>query len=97
MIQKGGAIRDLLHKPVGTSVEARGWVRTHRSSKSVHFLQLNDGSCFETIQIVADLDRISDDTLNQANTGSCVRVTGELVASPGKGQSVELQAHDIHV
>ena len=97
MIQKGGAIRDLLHKPIGTSVEAKGWVRTHRSSKSVHFLQLNDGSCFETIQVVADLDRISDDTLNQATTGSCVRVTGELVASPGKGQSVELQAHDIHV
>ena len=97
MIEKGGAIRDLLHKPVGTSVEAHGWVRTHRSSKSVHFLQLNDGSCFETLQVVADLDRISDDTLNQATTGSCVRVTGELVASPGKGQSVELQAHDIHV
>ena len=97
MIEKGGAIRDLLHKPVGTSVEAHGWVRTHRSSKRVHFLQLNDGSCFETIQVVADLDRISDETLNQATTGSCVRVTGELVASPGKGQSVELQAHDMHV
>ncbi len=97
MIEKGGAIRDLLHKPVGTSVEAHGWVRTHRSSKSVHFLQLNDGSCFETVQVVADLDRISDDTLGQATTGSCIRVTGELVASPGKGQSVELQAHDIHV
>lgn len=97
MIQKGGAIRDLLHKPVGTAVEAHGWVRTHRSSKSVHFLQLNDGSCFDTLQVVADLDRISDDTLNQATTGSCIRVTGELVASPGKGQTVELQAHDIHV
>lgn len=97
MIEKGGAIRDLLHKPVGTLVEARGWVRTHRSSKSVHFLQLNDGSCFETLQVVADLERISDDTLNQATTGSCVRVEGELVASPGKGQNVELQAHDIHV
>lgn len=97
MIEKGGTIRDLLHKPVGTSVEAKGWVRTHRSSKSVHFLQLNDGSCFETLQVVADLDRISDDTLSQATTGSCVRVTGELVASPGKGQNVELQAHDIYV
>lgn len=97
MIEKGWAIRDLLHKAVGTSVEAHGWVRTHRSSKSVHFLQLNDGSCFETIQVVADLDRISDETLNQATTGSCVRVTGELVASPGKGQRVELQANGIQV
>lgn len=97
MIEKGGAIRDLLRKAVGTFVEAHGWVRTHRSSKSVHFLQLNDGSCFETIQVVADLDRISDDTLNQATTGSCVRVTGELVTSPGKGQSVELRANDILV
>ena len=97
MIEKGGAIRDLLDKPVGAAVEARGWVRTHRSSKRVHFLQLNDGSCFETLQVVADADRIADDTLSRATTGSCVRVTGELVASPGKGQALELQAHDIQV
>ena len=97
MIETGGAIRDLLAKPVGTAVEARGWVRTHRRSKRVHFLQLNDGSCFETLQVVADADRIASDTLDRATTGACIRVTGELVASPGKGQAVELQAHDIQV
>ena len=97
MIETGGAIRDLLAKPVGAAVEARGWVRTHRRSKRVHFLQLNDGSCFETLQVVADADRIADDTLDRATTGACVRVTGELVASPGKGQAVELQAHAIQV
>ena len=97
MIETGGAIRDLLAKPVGTAVEARGWIRTHRRSKRVHFLQLNDGSCFETLQVVAAADRIADDTLDRATTGACVRVTGELVASPGKGQAVELQAHDIQV
>ena len=97
MIETGGAIRDLLAKPVGAAVEARGWVRTHRRSKRVHFLQLNDGSCFETLQVVADADRSVEDTLDRATTRACVRVTGELVASPGKGQAVELQAHAIQV
>ncbi len=97
MIKRGGAIRDLLAKPAGTVVEARGWVRTHRSSKRVHFLQLNDGSCFETLQVVAEADRIAEDTLSRATTGSCVRVTGDLVISPGTGQTLELQAHDIQV
>ena len=97
MIERGRAIRDLLAKPVGTAVEACGWVRTHRSSKRVHFLQLNDGSCFETLQVVAEADRIADHTLSRASTGSCVRVSGELVASPGKGQTLELHAHAIEV
>src|SRR6266581_9162465 len=97
MIQRGGYIRDIMAKPVGTAVEAYGWVKTRRDSKGVHFLQLNDGSSFKDLQVVIEAGQIPEETLAQATTGACLRVSGELVASPGAGQAVELKAREIHV
>src|SRR6266581_2973067 len=97
MIQRGGYIRDILAKPAGTAVEAYGWVKTRRDSKGVHFLQLNDGSGFKDLQVVIEAGQIPEEILAQATTGACVRVTGELIASPGAGQSVELKASEIHI
>ena len=50
----GGYIRDLMTQPVGTAVDAYGWVKTRRDSKGVHFLQLNDGSSFKDLQVVIE-------------------------------------------
>jgi len=97
MIQPGGYIRDLFQKPVGTAVEAHGWVKTRRDSKGVHFIQLNDGSSFQDLQIVFEAGVIPDDILRHATTGACLRVGGDLVESPGAGQAVELKAREIHV
>jgi asparaginyl-tRNA synthetase len=97
MVGKGGYLRDLFRRPVGETVEAYGWVKTRRDSKGVHFLQLNDGSCFRDMQIVVEDGAIPEDVLAQATTGACLRVTGEIVESPGSGQSVELRAQAIHV
>jgi asparaginyl-tRNA synthetase len=97
MIQKGGYIRDIFTKPVGTSVEAHGWVKTRRDSKGVHFIQLNDGSSFRDLQVVIEAGQIPEETLAEATTGACLRVSGELVPSPGAGQAVELKAREIHV
>jgi len=93
MIEKGGYIRDILQKPVGTAVEAYGWVKTRRDSKGVHFIQLNDGSSFQDLQVVVEGGRIPA----EATTGACLKIWGELAASPGAGQSVELKAREIHV
>ena len=46
MIEPGGYIKDILNGAVGQAVTAHGWVKTRRDSKGVHFVQLNDGSCF---------------------------------------------------
>jgi asparaginyl-tRNA synthetase len=97
MIQPGGYIRDLFQKPVGTAVEAFGWVKTRRDSKGVSFIQLNDGSTFHDLQVVVEAGSIPEATLEQSTTGACLRVEGELVASPGAGQAVELKARAIHV
>lgn len=91
-------IKDLLvTEAKEQEVVAKGWVRTKRESKNVAFIALNDGSTIHNLQIVADFSSISEDTLRKVATGACIAVTGRLVASQGKGQSVELQAAKIEV
>lgn len=81
----------------GKEVVVKGWVRTHRSSKAVDFIALNDGSTIKNIQIVVDSSKVNADTLKSITTGACLCVTGTLVESQGKGQSVEIQCKDIEV
>ena len=74
-----------------------GWVRTHRGSKSVHFIALNDGSTIKMIQVVADAEKFDEELLKLATTGACLSVEGQLVESVGSGQAVEIQATKIEV
>src|SRR5574344_668084 len=81
----------------GAEVEAKGWVRTRRSSKSVRFIALNDGSTIKNIQVVVDLEKISEDSLKLVTTGACVSVKGTLVESIGSGQAVEIHATEVNL
>ena len=79
---------------VGDRVRLRGWVRTRRDSKAgLSFVQLHDGSCFEPAQVVApgELENYASD-VQYLTTGCSLIAEGEVVASEGKGQSVELLA-----
>ena len=78
-----------------SEITVMGWVRTHRSSKAVDFIQLNDGSTIKNIQIVVDPGVASDEVLKQITTGSCIAVKGILVESPAQGQASEVQAKEI--
>ncbi|GHT36039.1 asparagine--tRNA ligase [Bacteroidia bacterium] len=75
----------------------KGWVRTRRGNKSINFIALNDGSTVNNIQIVVDLEHFSEELLKPITTGACIAVEGKLVASQGKGQTVEIQAEKIEV
>lgn len=97
MIRPGNYVRDLLAGTPGTSVTAHGWVRTRRDSKGVHFVQLSDGSSFHDLQVVIEDGVVDAALLKSVTTGACVRVEGELVASPAQGQKVELKARAVHV
>src|SRR5215470_2636808 len=97
MIQPDSYTRSLLKRSPGETVTARGWVKTRRDSKNVHFIQLNDGSSPVDLQVVLDAGVVPEETVTQITTGACVSVDGELVASPGKGQSVELKARALTV
>ena len=81
----------------GATVNVKGWVRTHRSSKAVDFIALNDGSTINSIQIVIDLTAFDESLLKQITTGSCISVVGELVESQGSGQNVEILGKSIEI
>ena len=86
-------------EPVGSRITVEGWIRTRRDSKAgLSFLAVHDGSCFEPLQVVApaELPNYQSDVL-RITTGCAVRVTGELVASQGKGQAIELRGETIEV
>ena len=91
-------IADLLKRTdYGQEVVVKGWVRTKRGSKSVNFIALNDGSTIKNVQIVADLEKFSDELMKQITTGACLSVKGTMVESIGSGQAVEVQAKEIEV
>ena len=79
------------------TVNVKGWVRTHRSSKAVDFIALYDGSTINSIQIVIDPTAFDESLLKQITTGSCISVVGELVESQGSGQNVEILGKSIEI
>ena len=81
----------------GTIVNVRGWVRTHRSSKAVDFIAVNDGSTIKNVQVVVDPTKFDEAMLKQITTGACINVNGELVESQGAGQTVELQCRELEI
>lgn len=82
---------------VDSEVTVMGWVRTKRGNKNVAFVALNDGSIIHNLQVVFDLANFSEEVLQGVTTGAGVSVTGKLVASLGKGQTVEMQATSLEV
>ena len=95
-------IKDILtSEPKGQAIDAYGWVRTKRETKNLVFIEINDGSCFASIQATFDrdtgLDNNTEALLKKAGTGVSVKVSGNLVPSPAAGQRVELQANNIHI
>ena len=77
----------------GEQVTAQGWVRSKRDSKSFSFLDVNDGSSMNGLQVIVD-DTVPDyaDLMKRITTGASVQVAGTLSESPGKGQRVEMKA-----
>ncbi len=89
------SIKELLTTPpVLQVVVVNGWVKTFRSNR---FIALNDGSTLKNIQCVVDFNQFDDAVLKQINTGAALKITGTLVESQGKGQTVEIQVNDIMV
>ncbi len=85
--------------PLGRSATVQGWVRTRRDSKAgLSFVTVHDGSGFEPLQVIvpAGLPNYQSEVLH-LTAGCAIRVTGELVASAGKGQAVELRAETVEV
>jgi len=97
----GTSVKKLLSGSVelGAMVEIKGWLRSRRDSKGgFSFLAVNDGSTQHALQVVAPGELANYQSDVQRLTAGCsLRVVGTLVASQGKGQSVEIQAEEIEV
>ena len=84
---------------IGRMAEVRGWVRTRRDSKGgFSFIELNDGSCFGNLQIVAPaaLDNYASVVAN-LSVGSSIVARGTITASQGSGQATELVADSLRL
>lgn len=84
---------------IGQTVKVCGWVRTRRDSKAgFSFLEINDGSCMKSVQALAEaaLENYQSEVL-KLGIGSSVEILGEVVESPGKGQSTEIKAKSLKV
>ncbi len=75
-------------------VQLKGWVRTFRANR---FIAVNDGSTIHNIQCVIDFSTTNEDLLKRITTGAAIAITGVLVESQGKGQSVEIQVSNIEI
>ena len=101
-MEKGERIGNLFRNDqeyLNKRVKVNGWVRTRRDSKAgVSFIELNDGSCLKSLQVVVDSQNPAlQEVLKKITTGCSLSVEGQVVPSPGKGQSIELHAKEVTV
>lgn len=82
---------------VGSRITVKGWVRTCRKVKDLIFIEINDGSDIESLQVVAEPKIEEYKQLSELTTGSSLSVTGTLVESPAAGQRVELNAEEAEI
>lgn len=88
-------IKDILKTtPTEQTITVKGWVRTFRNNS---FIALNDGSTNNNLQIVVDFTNTSEEILKRITTGAAISATGTLIASLGKGQTVEVKASSIEI
>ncbi len=92
---KRSKIKELLSsQPSGQTVLIKGWVRTFRNNQ---FIALNDGSTIHNLQAVAELNSLHEDVLKRITTGACLSIVGILIASPAKGQAVEVKVTSLEM
>lgn len=80
--------------PTNQEIVVKGWVRTFRNNQ---FIALNDGSTNSNLQVVVDFNSTPETTLKRITTGACISVIGTLIASQGKGQTVELVCKTLEI
>jgi asparaginyl-tRNA synthetase len=96
-MKKKFSIKDVVSEkvPVGP-LSLSGWIRTHRQSKRVSFIELSDGTAVQNLQLVIDPTMSGyQEIATKLQTGASITVSGELVLSPGKGQKYEFQVKEL--
>ena len=87
-------VQDIFSAPTSQNYTVMGWVRTFRNNQ---FIALNDGSCLANLQVVVDQEKTDPELIKRITTGAGIMIDGQLIASQGKGQTVELLANQITI
>lgn len=90
-------IKHALSASAEGEIEIAGWIRSRRDAKNFSFLEVNDGSCLRSLQVIVDQAVPGYDQVVHATAGASVRVQGRLVASPAAGQKWEVHATSVEV
>ena len=80
-----------------TTVTLEGWVRNNRNQSNFGFIDFNDGTYFQNLQLVYEKDLKDFDMISHIRVGSALRVEGKLVKSEGSGQSHEIKVSHVEV
>ena len=95
---KSTSVKEALASPSPRdAILVRGWVRTRRDARAFSFLDLNDGSCLKSLQVIVDSSLPNYGEIQRLTTGASVSVQGRLVASQGQGQKWEIKADVVAV
>ena len=95
MFNKRIKIKELLNgDKANFNATVMGWVRTFRNNQ---FIALNDGSTNNNLQVVVELGKFDDALLKRLTTGACIKASGEVIPSLGKGQKIELKAVELEI
>ncbi len=93
------SVKEIFEDPkafANSQIKVRGWVRTNRSSNKFGFIELNDGSCFKSVQVVYEEDNIADfGNVSRVSVASGLTVSGTLALTPDAKQPFEIKADDV--
>ena len=89
------AIYDLSEIYSDKEVSVSGWIRKHRKQKEIGFIEISDGTCFKTLQIVYDEETKDFEDMKKIHFGACIKVSGKLVKKDN--QEIELKASKFEV
>ena len=84
-------IKDIKKDIIGETVTVSGWIKNHRKQAKFGFIDLNDGTCFNGLQVVYSDELNCFDELTKLKLGSAITVTGKVIESPAAGQDIELE------
>lgn len=93
-MQRTKIVEVLQMEPVGNQLTVMGWVKAFRSNR---FIALNDGSTLNNLQVVVDFSQFDESLIKRISIGAAIKVNGNLVASLGAGQKMELQVNALEV
>ena len=91
-------LKDIIKKLVDfedKEITLEGWIKNHRKQKEFGFIDFNDGTCFETLQVVYDNSLSNFDEIQKLHIGSAVKIVGVIIKSEGGKQSHELKLSGI--